>query len=123
MAPRFRSLPPEGALSGFGRPGVTEMDAAHIIWLVVLLIVVVVIVPLAIHLLHRTLTAAQSIRRYLDDMLVAGVGIAGNTAAIPALDETLRVAGAMVGVAGDLDAHSATIASVLSSRAHGGRAA
>ena len=95
------------------------MDAVHVIWIAVLAVVVVIIVPLAIHLLHRTLRAAISIRRYLDEMLVAGVGVAGNTSAIPALDETLRVAGVMVGVAGDLKGHSATIASVLSARAHG----
>lgn len=96
------------------------MDVVHVIWIIVLAIIVVVIVPLAIHLLHRTLSAAVSIRRYLDEMLVAGLGIAGNTSAIPALNQTLSVAGAMVGVAGDLKGHTATIASVLASRAQGG---
>ena len=66
------------------------MDTIHVIWWVVLLLVVVVIVPLAIALLHRTLRAAISIRRYLDEMLTAGVGIAGTTASIAALDEIGR---------------------------------
>ncbi len=98
------------------------MDAVHMIWAVTLLVVVVVIVPLAVLLLHRTLRAAISTRRYLDEMLVAGVGIAGNTASIQALDATIGVAGAMVGVAGELKSHSGTIASVLAGRAAQGAA-
>lgn len=93
------------------------MDTVHAIWLVTLLVVVIIIVPLAVVLLHRTLVAARSIRRYLDEMLAAGGGIAGHTASIPALDDTIRVAGSMVGVAGSLESHSATIAAVLSQRA------
>ena len=95
------------------------MDAVHLIWAATLLIVIVIIVPLAVLLLHRTLRAAMSIRRYLDEMLVAGVGIAGNTASIKALDDTLGVAGAMVTVAGDIQSHSGTIATVLAARAAG----
>jgi hypothetical protein len=93
------------------------MDAVHLVWLVTLIVVVAVVVPLAVLLLHRTLRAALGIRRYLDDMLVAGVGIAGHTASITALDDTIRVASTMVGVAGDIKAHSGTIVSVLVDRA------
>lgn len=89
----------------------------YVIWWTVLLIVVIVIVPLAIALLHRTLRAALSIRRYLAEMLVAGAGIAGNTASITALNETIGVAGTMLNVAGNLNEHSRTIATVLSQRA------
>ena len=92
----------------------------YVIWWTVLLIVVIVIVPLAIVLLHRTLRAARSIRRYLAEMLAAGVGIAGNTASITALNETIGVAGTMLKVAGNLEAHSGTIATVLSQRATAG---
>ena len=70
------------------------MDAVHVIWAATLLLVVVVIVPLAVLRLHRALRAAISIRRYLDEMLAAGVGVAGN-----------------------IKQHSATIASVLATRA------
>ena len=98
------------------------MDPIQIIWAVTLGLVVVVIVPLAVLLLHRTLRAAISIRRYLDEMLVAGVGIAGNTASIKALDDTIGVAGSMVKVAGDIKSHSGTIASVLAARAAQGAA-
>ncbi len=93
------------------------MDTIQVIWAATLLLVLVVIVPLAVLLLHRTLRAAISIRRYLDEMLAAGVGIAGNTASIKALDDTIGVAVSMVGVAGNIKAHSGTIASVLAERA------
>ena len=93
------------------------MDIVQTLWAATLLLVVVVIVPLAVLFLHRTLRAAMSIRRYLDEMLAAGVGIAGNTASIKALDDTIGVAGSMVAVAGNIKSHSATIASVLAGRA------
>jgi hypothetical protein len=69
------------------------------IWAVTLAVVAVVIVPLALSLLGRALTAARNIETYMKDMLTAGVGIAGNTAAIPALDTTLATAAAMAPVA------------------------
>jgi hypothetical protein len=95
----------------------TLPDAVYTIWWAVLLIVVVVIVPLAIALLHRTLRAALSIRRYLEEMLDAGVAIATNTSSIPALKDTIAVGSGMVETAGRLKEHSATIASVLAARA------
>lgn len=101
----------------------TLPTAVYAIWWTVLLIVVVVIVPLAVILLHRTLLAALSIRRYLAEMLQAGVGIAQNTGSIPALNDTIAVAGGMVKTAGCLKQHSATIAEVLSQRAAKGTSA
>jgi len=91
--------------------------AVYAIWWTMLGVVVVVIVPLAIGLLHRTLRAALSIRRYLEEMLAAGVGIAENTSSIPALKDTIKVGSAMVETAGRLDEHSGTIAQVLAARA------
>lgn len=93
----------------------------YAIWWTVLSVVLIVIVPLAISLLHRTLRAALSIRRYLAEMLAAGVGIAGNTASIAALNDTIGVAGALLETAGNIKQHSGTIATVLSQRAAGGR--
>ena len=93
------------------------MSAVQIVWAATLLLVVIAVVPLAVLLLHRTLRAAISIRRYLDEMLAAGVGVAGNTASVKALDDTIVVAVAMVGVAGGIKSHTGTIASVLSERA------
>jgi hypothetical protein len=98
----------------------TLPDSVYLIWQTVLLIVVIVIVPLAIFLLQRTLNAAISIRRYLHDMLAAGVGIAENTSSVTALNDTIAVAGGMLETAGNLKEHSGTIATVLSERAKGG---
>lgn len=93
------------------------MSAVEWIWAATLAVVIVVIVPLAIALLHRTFQAAWSIRRYLREMLRAGVGIAGHTAPVSALNDTIRVAGTLVATAGSIKEHTGTIASVLSSRA------
>jgi hypothetical protein len=93
------------------------MDAVHLIWLVTLLIVVGAVVPVAVLLLHRTLRAAWAIRRYLDEMLAAGVGIAGHTASIAALDDTIKAAGAMVEVAGGIKKRTGAMAGVLAGRA------
>lgn len=98
----------------------TLPDAVYMIWWIVLVVVVVVIVPLAIALLHRTLRAALSIRRYLAEMLTAGVAIAKNTSSVPALKDTIAVGAGMVETAGRLKEHSATIATVLAARAQAG---
>ena len=46
---------------------------------------------------HRTLCAASSaIERYTRDALEAGVGIAKNTEAVTALDETIAAAGSLL---------------------------
>jgi len=72
------------------------MNAAYWIWGTTLAIVTFVVVPLALHLLHKTLKAAMSIERYARESLAAGVGIANNTAAIPALEATLATAGSLI---------------------------
>ena len=95
----------------------TLPSSVYVIWGTVLGVVVIVIVPLAIGLLQRTLNAALSIRRYMAEMLAAGVGIAENTASVSALNDTIAVAGGMVETAGQLKEHSGTIAKVLSQRA------
>ncbi len=89
----------------------------YAIWWTVLGIVALVVVPLAVGLLHRTLRAAQSIRRYLAEMLTAGVGIAGNTGAISALNDTIGTAGTLLTTAGNIKEHTGIIATVLSERA------
>jgi len=72
------------------------MNAVFWIWGITLAIITVVVVPLALHLLYGTLKAARSIERYARESLTAGVGIANNTAAIPALEQTLATAGSLV---------------------------
>ena len=59
------------------------------LWGITLGIITFVIVPLALCLLHRALRAARFIERYTREALEAGAGIATNTAAIVALDETI----------------------------------
>ncbi len=73
--------------------------AVYVIWWIALAIVLFVLVPVAVHLLSRALRAARSIQTYMEEMLAAGVGIAGNTGAIPALDETIETAGSLVSCA------------------------
>jgi hypothetical protein len=72
------------------------MNAAYWIWGATLVIITFVVVPLALYLLHRTLKAARSIERYARESLTAGVGIATNTSAIPALEQTLATAGSLI---------------------------
>jgi len=87
------------------------------IWIALLAIIVVVIVPLAVSLLRRGLAAARNIDTYFADMLTAGVGIAGNTAAVPALDKTIELAVAMKPVADNIEAKTGVVAGLLASRA------
>ncbi|GAC1479125.1 MAG: hypothetical protein NVS1B4_23460 [Gemmatimonadaceae bacterium] len=91
--------------------------AVYTIWTVGLVVTLVVFVPLSVYLLHRTWIASRSIRRYADEALVAAAGIAGNTKHIPALDSTIAVGGAMVGVAGQIATKLDTAATVLAQRA------
>jgi len=91
----------------------------YVVWCAMLLLTVLVVVPLVIVLLHRVLRAALWIRRYFAEMLAAGDGIAGNTAAVAALNETIDVAGGMVGKARSLRERSGGIAGLLAARAAG----
>ena len=91
--------------------------AAYVIWWAGLILTLVVFVPLSVWLLHRTYVASRSIRKYADDTLAAAAGIAGNTRHIPALDSTIAVGVAMVGVAGQIVTKLDTAATVLAVRA------
>jgi len=87
-----------------------------ILWLI-LLIVTVLVLPILIHLLHRTWKAARSIERYFFEMKIAGLGIAANTENIKALDDTISVASGILGVAGSINEHSNTLKTTLANRA------
>jgi hypothetical protein len=91
--------------------------AVYVIWVIVLAIAVLVILPLTVHLLHRTLTAARGIERYFAEMRDAGTGIARNTANIKALDDTIGVATQLLSTAGSIKGHTGTIGTVLTERA------
>jgi hypothetical protein len=87
------------------------------IWIALLAVIAVVIVPLAVGLLRRALKAACNIEGYLADMLTAGVGVAGNTAAVPALDQTIDRAVVMKPVADGIEAKTGAVAALLAKRA------
>lgn len=95
-------------------------SAVYTIWWVGLIVTLVVFVPLSVYLLDRTFSASRSIRRYADDALAAAAGIAGNTKHIPALDSTISVGVAMVGVAGEIADKLDTAATVLNARTNQG---
>jgi len=88
----------------------------QILWLI-LLIVTVLVLPFLIHLLHRTWRAARSIERYFSEMKTAGLGVAGNTERISALDDTIGVASGILDVAGSIDANTNTLKITLAKRA------
>ncbi len=82
---------------------------------ITLALVSLVIVPLAIFLLHRTLGAASAIERYARETLEAGVGIAENTEAVTALDETIVTATSLLEATQMLSERTATIAKLVGS--------
>jgi hypothetical protein len=92
-------------------------DAVFTLWWTGLIVTWVVFVPVAIYSLHRTWRAAQSIRSYAADALVAAGGIAAGTAHVTALNATMEVAGQMVASAGEIRKKLDTVANVLIERA------
>ncbi|ETW97739.1 MAG: hypothetical protein ETSY1_21505 [Candidatus Entotheonella factor] len=91
-------------------------QAVFVIWLILLCIIVVAIVPLAIVLLHRTMRNAQAIERYFAEMAEAGTGIVNHVSHAKALEETIQLATAILGVAGNIKQHTATIKETLARR-------
>jgi len=91
-------------------------QAVFVVWWIALGVTVVLVVPLAWYLLHRTWRAAREIQRYAADALEAGVGIKGNTALIPVLDDTITVAGRIAEKAGTTRKATGRIAEILTER-------
>ncbi len=90
-----------------------------LIWGFMLLVTVVVVVPLVIRLLHRTYLAARQLEHDTARALAGGVGIAGNTANIEALQSTIAVATDILGSSRAIQEHAATIESAMAGRAAG----
>ena len=88
----------------------------YILWIVVLA-VALILFPFIVRLLHKTLIAAKNIERYLKDMKEAGMGIAGNTEHITALNSTIDVAVDILDSAGKINSNAETIKSVMADRA------
>jgi hypothetical protein len=91
-------------------------QAVFILW-TILLVVTVLLLPFIIYLLHTTWKASKSIERYFKEMLEAGLGVAGNTEHVKALDDTISVASGMLEVAGDINEHAETIKVTLAGKA------
>lgn len=91
-------------------------QAVYTLW-AILLIVTVLLLPYIVGLLHQTWKAARSIERYFKEMLDAGLGIAGNTEHITALNDTISVASGMLEVAGSINEHAEVIKDTLAGRA------
>ncbi len=92
------------------------MTTVEILWMI-LLIVAVLILPFIVRLLHKALIAANYIERYLKEMNEAGMGIAGNTEHINALNSTIDVAVGILGSAGEINSNSQIIETTLADRA------
>ncbi len=89
------------------------------IWSGMLIVTVVGVVPAVVGLLRRALAAARNIERYSAEILAGGVGIAGNTANVAALKETIAAAPGLVAGAGSIERHAAAIRSALGSAGDG----
>ncbi len=88
----------------------------YVLWIIVLA-VAVLLLPFIIRLLHKTLIAAKHIERYLKEMKEAGLGIAGNTEHITALNSTIEVATDILGSAGKINSNAETIKVTMANRA------
>lgn len=91
------------------------------LWWIALGLTLLVIVPIALVLLHRTWRAARNIQRYSAEVLEAGLGIAGNTALLPALEDTIAGAGPLLERTGAIRDLAAEIERILRERAGLGR--
>lgn len=88
-----------------------------LIWWLMLLVTVLLVVPVVVRLLHRTFMAARQLEHYTARALEGGVGIAGNTANIETLKDTIAVATDILGSSRTIEEHAATIEAAMASRA------
>ena len=88
----------------------------YVFWIIIL-VVALLLFPFIVRLLHKVLIAAKNIERYLRDMKEAGLGIAGNTENIKALDSTIDVATGILDSAGKINGNAETIKVTLADRA------
>jgi len=91
-------------------------QVVYVFWIIIL-VVAVLILPFIVWLLHKVLYSARQIERYLREIKEAGLGIAGNTGYIPALDSTIEVAVDILDSAGKINTNAETIKVTLADRA------
>ena len=94
--------------------------AAEVIWILTLLIIVLLITPLVLTLCWRLVLGARDIHHNFEGSLGAAAGVVKNTSYVPALQDTIGVAGGMLETAGKLDQHSGAIEQLLLGRLKGG---
>lgn len=90
--------------------------AVYVIWWATLVVAVVVVLPLVVYLLHRTLRAARQIERYAARALQAGVGIAGNTENVSALEGTISTATGILETTRSIEERTGAIEEVFEAR-------
>lgn len=95
--------------------------AVYVIWWATLIVAVVVVLPLVVYLLHRTLNAARQIERYAAKALQAGVGIAGNTENVSALERTISTATGILETTRSIEGRTSAIEEVFEARTGGTR--
>lgn len=83
------------------------------IWIGMLAATVLGVVPIVVSYLGRLLSAARNIEQYTGEMLAAGVGVAGNTANVAALKDTIAVAPQLLAGAEALERHATMIETAL----------
>lgn len=98
-------------------PGIPAQ--VYTLWWVTLGLTLVVFVPLAVYSLGALLRASRSIQMYARESLEPARAIERSTAALPALDTTISVAGEILAAAEQVAAKLDTIATVLEARAGG----
>jgi hypothetical protein len=84
-----------------------------VVWIGMLVATLFGVVPAVVALLQRALNAARRIERYTAEMLEGGVGIAGNTAGVTALKDTIGAAPLLVNGATALEETTARIEAAL----------
>lgn len=94
--------------------------AAEVIWIITLLIIVLVVTPLVLTLCWRLVQGAKDIHHNFEGTLTAAAGVVKNTSYVPALKDTITVAGGMLETAGKIDEHSGAIEQLLITRLKGG---
>ena len=95
--------------------------AVYVIWWATLIVAVVVVLPLAVYLLHRTLSAARQIERYAARALQAGVGIAGNTENVSALEGTISTATGILETTNSIEERTGAIEEFFEAQTGGSR--
>jgi hypothetical protein len=90
--------------------------AVYTLWIIGL-VAAVLVLPVIVILLHHLWRDAYYIERYAAESLAAGIGIAGHTQHIAALQKTIETASGILGTAKAIDQHTGAIEGLLAGRA------